>query len=114
MEIVPYFVILGIVTVAIILIMLASGWRPDVNEEKEAWKRVPGNIKGRVLVIPCFLCGLAMWAMGMNEKTAILVTICLMIFVAGAGWFWSYRKLKKEITSKKKELTSKPKDQQKQ
>ena len=111
MEAVLYLVILGIVAVAIILI-LARGWRPDVDEEKEAWKRIPGTIKGIVLLVPCLLCGFTMWAMGINEKTAKLITLCLMIILAVAVCFKSYKKMKKEIKKLENELTSKWKDKE--
>ena len=91
MELVLGLVILGIVAVVIILIMLTSGWRPDADNEKAAWKRVPEHIKGKLFIVPCLLFGFALWAGGVNEKTASTVTICLVFLVAVALLFWFYR-----------------------
>ncbi len=92
---VPFlFVILGIVTVAIIitLIMFAYGWRPDVDEEKKAFKRAPAIFHKLVFATPFILFGFALWAVGMNEKTATWITFCLAFLVMGVLWFWFYKK----------------------
>ena len=122
MELVLGLVILGIVTIAIILIMLARGWRPDIDDEKEALKHVPGPVVKVVFGIPFILFGYALWAMGMNKKTATWVAICFAYLAIGAIWFWLYKKRKKKIKKLeselikelRKELTNKPKDERKE
>ena len=119
MKFVLCFFVFGIITVAIILIMLASGCT-DVNDKKGIWKRVPGHIKGRVLLAPCLLFGFALWSIGMDRKYAIWVTLCSAFLLAGVLWFLSYKdgvkrikkledKLKKELDE---ELACKPKAKQ--
>ena len=109
------------VTIIIISIMVAYGWRPDIDEEIEAFKRAPAVFHRLVFAVPFVLFGFALWAMGINKNTAKNVTFGLALLVIGVLWFRSYKKrgeikkLENELTKEpEKGLTSKPKDDQKQ
>jgi hypothetical protein len=99
-----------------LLIMLACGWRPDVDREKREWKRASPIIVGR-LIIPIFcllgafaLCSIA----GINDKHGRLVIICLLVPFLGAAWFWSYKKRSRVIKKLNRELTCKRNDKPKE
>lgn len=114
MEAIPYFVILAIVTVSIILIILTRGWRPDIDEEIEAFKRTSPALVKILVLLPCVLCYAALRAIGSSRKTAISVTICLAFLVLGALLSCYYKaKGKKKINKLQNEI-NKWKDEQKQ
>ena len=101
MGIVPLiFLVFGIVTVAIVVAMLAQGWRPDIEEEKEAFdsKVLRGNnplaVK-LVLVLPFFaLLALLRDVVGLSYFVSILVALCIWGPVVGAILFWSHKREK--------------------
>jgi len=115
MEYVPVlFMILGIVAVAVVIIpiMFACGWRPDVDEEKKAFKRAPASFHKLVFATPFILFGFMLCAMGISKNIAILITFCLAFLVIGVLWLRSYKKMKQEIKKLGNELTSKWKDKE--
>ncbi|HUT31446.1 MAG TPA: hypothetical protein VMX13_16750 [Sedimentisphaerales bacterium] len=109
-----YSLILGTVIVAMLLIMLACGWRPDVDQEKKEWKRASPVI-WRLIFIFCALCGLALCKIaGMDDKYAISVGFVLFSLLEGAARFWSYKKRSKHIKELDNELTCNPNDKPKE
>jgi len=100
MRYVPILIVmLVIVTGGIIAIpiMLACGWRPNIDDEKKAFKRAPGAFYKILFATPFILFGFALWAMGVNEKTATIVTFCLYFLTISVICFWSYKKSRGKI-----------------
>jgi hypothetical protein len=92
--------------------MLACGWRPNIDQEKKAWKGAAKMIRDFILGL---LFSLALTKVGgMNLKNAVLISICLGCFVAGAAWFWCYKKRSRDMKKLDNELLCNRKDKPKE
>ena len=109
-----YFLILGAVIVVMLLIMLARGWRPDIKQEKRAWKSA-SPIIWHFIFISCGMSGLAICKIaGMDNKHAISVGFVLFSLLEVAARLWSRRKPSKDIRKLDNELLSNLNDKPKQ
>ncbi|MHC4271888.1 MAG: hypothetical protein ACYST2_06205 [Planctomycetota bacterium] len=102
--VVLYFLILGAAIVTALLIMLACGWRPDLNQERKAWKGASPIIWQFIfsLLFSLPLCKIA----GLNYRNAVLIAVCLACLVVGAVWFWAHRKRSRDTKQLDNELLS--------
>jgi len=96
-----------IVVVTIILIMLFSGWRPDIDVETESFKLLSGIILALII-----LSAVALRVIGIIESLR-LFSIPPVAFMAGWVWFLYYKQRRGKIKKLENELT-KWKDEQKE
>ncbi|HUT29614.1 MAG TPA: hypothetical protein VMX13_07475 [Sedimentisphaerales bacterium] len=110
-----YSLILGTLIVAMLLIMLACGWRPDIDQEKKAWKGAAPVIWRLIIPIFCLLGAFALCKIaGMDDKYAISVGFVLFSLLEGAARFWSHKKRSRAIKKLDNELTCNRKDKPKE
>jgi len=117
MGIVPLiFLVLGIVAATIILAALEQGWRPNIEEEKEAFDRKvlhgdnPLAVKAAFFLPFIILYVVLEKVAGLGKGKALVITLCLYAVLTGVIWYLFHKSTKGKTKKQEEELISEAKD----